>query len=391
MSFIRQSLGVLEYLLSTWWMRPVAAACTMLGFFLTGAAFVSVSSLSAGMESMWRLSGRDDVAVIVAQSSLSELNSRLPISIPDLLRQAPGLAVGRSIRPEVVGTTTLLSHGDLRPHSILVRGREVAAERDPHAIVKGRWFRSGTSEVVVGSEVAARMTGVEVGRALMVNGTVLRVVGVRRASGGLEDSEISGDALAMAAALGMSGQWSLVRVKLSAAAAFAPFSRYLDSMPGLGVSAIRESELVERQAAGFRKLIQLPGAVLIGLMALGACLGSVTVLQSAMQRRSREIATLRALGFDAASLGMSTLIESALLAVLGALAGGVLASWLLQGVAVVTSTGMHAIAVHVDTRLTSIIAAVIGAVTVGLAGGIVPALSVLRLRAIDALRISDAA
>ena len=67
------------------------------------------------------------------------------------------------------------------------------------------------------------------------------------------------------------------------------------------------------------------------------------------------------------------------------------ASWLLQGVAVFTSTGMHAIAFHLDTPLTSIIAAVIGAVTVGLVGGIVPALSVLRLRAIDALRISDAA
>lgn len=386
MNVLKQTFAVFRYLISTWRKSWGGAASTALGFVLVAATLIATQNLAAGISDLWHRSGEKDIAIILSASAFSEMNSRVPASAIAALRQAPGLAGGTPIMPEFVGSTTLFKRSNASPVTVVVRGIHPETTTVSSPLLAGRRFTAGKDEIIVGDAVAAQMRDGSIGSALRVGNRRMEVVGILDGAGGLAASEIHGDGITVADALGAPNQWSVVKVKLADASRFAAFASYLESIPGLNVSALRESELYARQGARLRDIVMVPGVVLVVLMAIAACLGAVNTLQSAVLSRLRELATMRAIGFSGGPLVMGLLMEAGSLALVGASLGAALTAAVLSNATLITSTGMHAVAISMHVTAMSVAIALGASTLVGVIGGLWPALNAMRANVVESLR-----
>jgi putative ABC transport system permease protein len=185
------------------------------------------------------------------------------------------------------------------------------------------------------------------------------------------------------------GGFSSVTVMLESAAAFQRFKDALSSNPALAVDVTREREYYRERSKEIGQIINVVAYVIGGIMAVGAIFSALNTMYSAVSARLREIATLRALGFGAAAMVMSVLVEALLLALIGGTIGAALAWLFFNGYTVSTmaggSQGGHLIFdLSVDPTL--IATGIIWACTIGLLGGVFPAVRAARLPVATALR-----
>jgi putative ABC transport system permease protein len=203
--------------------------------------------------------------------------------------------------------------------------------RDRFRIVEGRMFEWGLNEVIVGAGAALEFEGLEVGSTITVAQEEWPVVGVFEAGGSLAETEIWVDASVLQPAYRRGNSYQAVFAKLESPEAYPEFKDALTSDPRLNVKPMRESEYYSSQSEMLYNLVTGLGTLIAVIMGCGAVFGALNTMYTAVSSRSREIATLRALGFHASPVVISILLESLLLALVGGVIGGLAAWWAFDG------------------------------------------------------------
>ena len=213
-------------------------------------------------------------------------------------------------------------------------------------------------------------------------------MGVFTAGGGVAESELWTDAPVLQAAYQRGDSYQSVYTKLASADKFREFKDALTSNPQIKVKVVRQAEFYADQSTMTTNFITGLGTVIALMMALGALLGALNTMYNAVASRGREIATLRALGFGAAPVVCSVMIESLALALAGGIVGGLGAYLAFDGYGAATMNfqtfSQIAFAFAVTPKLLS--TAILLAAAIGLLGGILPAIRAARLPIAAALR-----
>jgi putative ABC transport system permease protein len=249
-------------------------------------------------------------------------------------------------------------------------------------------FTPGTSEIIVGQAASRQFTGLTVGSSVRWGEASWQVVGIFDADGSVSESEIWCDARVLQPVYRRGNSYQSVYVRLTSPDSFQQFKDSLTTNPRLNVSVVREPDYYAQQSQVMQTIIRTIGNVIAALMGLGAIFGALNTMYSAVANRTREIATLRALGFGASPVVVSVLIEAVLLSLIGGLIGGGLAWAAFDGYQTATmnfqSFSQVAFAFKVSPELLS--RGLLYAVIMGFFGGLFPALRAARMPVVTALR-----
>jgi putative ABC transport system permease protein len=216
----------------------------------------------------------------------------------------------------------------------------------------------------------------------------LKIVGIFMADGSVAESEIWADTRLLQGAYRRGNSYQSVLARLDSPASFDAFKNWLTTNPQLNVQVRRESEYYSAQSTTMTTLIHGIGYAIAALMGIGAVFGAILTMYTAVASRTREIATLRALGFNTGSVLVSVLTESMALAVLGGVIGGIIAYAGFNGYQTATMNfqtfSQVAFAFAVTPAL--LIQGLSYAIAMGFIGGLLPAIRAARLPISSALR-----
>jgi putative ABC transport system permease protein len=359
------------------------ALVVIVGMACVVGVLTSMLSLTAGLTRAY-LRPEDATRAIVwaGHATFDQSRSLHPDAI-DTILDAPGIARGSHGEPlaDPEFLMRLLSMEGFAAGSLQLRGVGPAGLtlRPAFRIVAGHMFRTGTRELVVGFG-AARKLGLGVGSEVRLRDGKWPIVGVFSCGGDIIESYLVGDALTVMAARRRAG-FAQVIAQLVDAKAYPEFQTWLMENPALSVSVERKTDYDLRtvgvSTAFFTRMAYVIGAI----MALGALFGIVKIMYGVVRARTREIGTLRAIGFGTTPVVMSVLAEAALLGAIGALLGSAIA-WLIFDGRDMWVWGAFKLRVSPALWLLGLVWALI----TSLLGGLFPALRAGRLPPVDALR-----
>jgi putative ABC transport system permease protein len=365
----------------------------ILGIAGTVGVFVAMLALARGFQATLVASGSPWNALIRRAGATSEMDSLVQLEQVRVVEDAPGVARGNNgplASREVVVIAALPLKRTGTDANVQVRGvsAKVLAVRDTVRVVAGRFFQPGLNEVVVGKNVAASYVGFDLGRTVRFGGAAWTVVGVFDAGGSAFDSEVWCDGSVLNQVYQRPRNlFQSVTVRLAAPDALATLKDALAGDPRLTVQVDREIEYYEKQSKQLTTLILVLGTIVAVVMGIGAIFGALNTMYSAVAERSREIATMRALGFGAGSVVAAFVVEALCLALIGGLLGCA-AVLPLNGLTTGTmnwQTFSHlAFAFSVTPSL--LLAGLAFALVMGLIGGVPPALRAAQQRIAVALR-----
>jgi putative ABC transport system permease protein len=373
--------------------RRGAVAATVIGIAGVVAVLVGVLSIAAGFKQAMIVSGSPDGAIILRSGADSEMVSGFGRDETRVIADTPGIArtaQGPLASAELFVIIDLPKRTTGTDANVPLRGVESSAlqVRDNLKIIQGRMFEWGKNEVIVGRGAAQEFSGLEVGSKMKVGRYEWPVVGVFSANGGVSESEIWSDAKVLQDAYNRGDSFQSVSVRLNSPAAFQAFKDSLTSNPQLNVQVIRQSDYYAQQSETITRLVTTLGFLIAFLMAIGAVFGALNTMYSAVAARTREIATLRALGFGGGAVVVSLMLESLLLALVGGVIGGVLAYVAFNNFHTSTmnfqSFSQITFAFKVTPQL--LVRGVVWAAVIGLIGGLFPAIRAARLPIASALR-----
>ena len=356
------------------------------------AVFTALLAMSTGFESTLKAAGRTDVAVVLRGGSQAELNSQLDRDSIDLIKQAKGVRAGADGRPvasaEIIVMTELLrADGTKDASSVTMRGVDTQgfAMRPQLKVVEGRNFTPGLRELIVGRGVTRQFTGVELGKVIRMRGSDWTVVGIFE-SGDANESELWADINVARTTFARAGSNS-VRLALDGPDGMDKVKASLSADPRLTVDVVSEQEYFSSQTKRFRQTVSVLASVVTFIMALGAVFAALNSMYAAVATRSKEIATLRAIGFGGAPVLLSVMIEASLLALVGGVLGAVIAYVLFNNLTVSTM-GQSFTQVVFNFKVTPELVArgLIISIAIGMVGGLLPALRAARLPVTTGLR-----
>ena len=356
---------------------------------------VSVLAMGEGFRHTLASTGRASRVIMLRAGSDAEMSSGITREAATLLTTLPGVARAPSGRPlasaELVVMVDLPRRGESDPNNVPFRGVQPSAFtiRDELRLVEGRSFRPGLREVVVGRKAARQFAGLDVGSRIAFRDSDWTVVGIFATGGDVHESEIWADADVAISAFRRDGFQSVTAALADPSdAGLAVLTDALARDRRLSINVLREPQYYAKQAGVLSQLIRVLGYTVAGFMAVGATFGALNCMYSAIASRQVEIATLRAIGFGAAPVVVSVLIESLVLAALGGTAGAALAYVYCDGASLSTLNFNTFSQVAFDFRVTSdlVLQGFGWALVIGTAGGLLPALRAARLPVTVALR-----
>ncbi len=373
--------------------RRGAVAATLIGTAGVVAVFVGVLSIAAGFRHAMKVSAGTDSAIVLRSGADTEMVSGLSREQTRLIADAPGVArspQGPLSSAELFVIINLPKRSTGTDANVPMRGVEAAAfqVRDHLTITRGRMFAWGKNEVIVGQGAAQEFAGLDVGSTLKVGKAEWPVVGIFSANGGVAESELWTDAKVLQDAYHRGDSFQSVSARLASPEQFTAFSDALTSNPQLNVKVLRQSDYYEEQSEMLTQLITSLGFLIALLMAVGAVFGALNTMYSAVASRTREIGTLRALGFGTGAVIVSVLLESLLVALIGGAFGAIVAYLAFNNFRAATmnwqSFSQITFAFAVTPRL--LVQGVIWATLIGFFGGLLPAIRAARLPIAQALR-----
>jgi len=372
------------------WRATLLAAA---GIAIVVAVFIVLLSTEAGFRIALRATGRPDNAIVVQRGSMSELTSWVPMAHRNLLVVDAHVARDAAGRPlvsdELVILTSMPRRGDGAPTNVSLRGVTplIFGVRSGIHITRGANFRTGLYELIAGERIARRVEGLDLGATVRMQRHDWKVVGLFTAGGGAFESEVWGDLNVIGPAFRrVSGASSLV-VRLADPSRLAEFDEFVRANPEMRLQAALEQEYYEDQAGRLSlSLIVLAGFVSL-FMGVGAVFGAMNTMYATIAARTREIGTLRAIGFSRRSIVIAFVVESVILAGAGGLLGCAIALP-VHGLATATGQTPSFSEVAFAFRLTPRILALglAFAVSMGFLGGLLPALRAALLPISSALR-----
>ena len=373
--------------------RWTSAIVAVLGIAGTVGVFIAVLSLARGFKATLVSSGSYDNAIVRRAGSTSEIDSNVPLDQVKILQDAPGVARAGGqalVSPEVVviapfplvstGTDANVQVRGISPKALEIRSKIKLAE--------GRMIQPGLYELMIGRNVSHTYAGLTLGSSIKFGGANWQVVGVFDAGGSAFDSELWCDAKLLKQAYHRPEEFfNSVTVHLTSPEALQQFKDSISADPRMSVDIMREIEYYEKQSTLLSTMIKWLGSIVAGIMGIGAIFGALNTMYSAVAERSREIATLRALGFGSGSVVFSFMIEALLISLVGGLLGAI-AVLPLNGLttgAMNWQTFSHlAFAFSITPSLLGL--GIIFALLMGVVGGFFPAMRAARRPVAAALR-----
>jgi putative ABC transport system permease protein len=390
---LKQTLAVTWLNLRTVPQRLGSSAVAIVGIAGVVVVLVAVLSIAEGFVAAMRDAGSPSRAIVMRSGADAEMTSGLSGPETDVIKQAPGIVregqqLAASAELFVITDLPKISTGTSA--NVPLRGIEPSAffVRDGASIVDGRMFQFGTNEVIVGRAASKQFAGLTVGSTVTSGEVSWKVVGLFEADGGVAETEIWCDARTLQGAYRRGNSYQSVLVRLDSPQSFDAFKDWLTTNPQVSVSVRRETDYYAAQSTTLSTLVRTIGFGIAGLMAVGAIFGAILTMYTAVATRAREIATLRALGFNAPAVLVSVLVESMLLAALGGLIGGLAAYAGFNGYQTSTMNFQTFSQVAFAFRVTPTLLALglVWSLAMGLIGGIMPAFRAARLPIATALR-----
>lgn len=373
--------------------RWVSAIVAVLGIAGTVGVFLAMLGLARGFRATLVSSGSPDNVLIRRSGASSELDGAVPLEQVRVLEDKAAIARESGqplVSPEavVIAPFPLITTGT--DANVQVRGvtPEVLKVRKNIRIVQGRFFQPGLAELVVGRNVASTYEGFDLGKTVKFGGGTWTVVGVFDAGGSAFDSEIWTDVRVLNQTYKRPDDlYQSVTASLTSPAAFDQLKDAITADPTLTVQVDREADYYARQSEVLTTLITVLGTLVAIIMGFGAVFGALNTMYSAVSERSREIATMRAIGFGAFSIIVSFLFEALLIAFIGGLLGA-LAVLKLNGLTTSTLNMQTFSSVAFAFRITPllILIGIAFALFMGLIGGVPPAIRAARRPVALALR-----
>jgi putative ABC transport system permease protein len=356
--------------------------------------FVAVLSIAEGVNATMKASGDPNLALIMRAGSDTEMTSGLAGDAVRVIQDAPGIARDGSgaalTSPElfVVVDHPLRRSGS--PANVPLRGvtPEAFKVHDRLKIAEGRNIEFGKKEVIAGRAAARQFVGLNVGTELKWGENTWTLVGIFEDGGSVSESELWCDVKVLQPAYRRGNSYQSVYARLASPDSFQQLKDALTSNPQLTVSAMRAPEYYGSQTQTLQLIIRTIGMIIGVLMGVGAVFGAVITMYTAVASRTREIATLRALGFGSIPVVLSVLVEAVLLSVVGGIFGGLVAWAAFDGYETATMNFQSFSQIAFQFAVTPALLgqALFYSIIMGLLGGVFPAWRAARLPIVTALR-----
>ena len=373
--------------------RLGSSTVAIIGIAGVVVVFLGVLSIAEGFRAAMAGVGDPQTVIVMRSGSDTEMTSGLSGDAARLVMDTPGIARnqrGAIASPELFVIVAHPTKKDPSDANVPLRGVSSAAldVRPEIKIVEGRMFTEGTNEIVVGKAASMQFANLTVGSETKWGQNRWKVVGIFDAKGSASESEIWCDAKVLQPAYQRGNSYQSVYARLESPEGFQAFKDALTSNPQLSVTAIPEPQYFAAQSDVLNGIIRTIGFLIAGLMGIGAVFGAVNTMYTAVASRTREIATLRALGFSNFPVVFSVLSEAVVLSLVGGVIGGLVAWVAFDGYQTSTmnfqSFSQVAFAFAVTPKL--LITALMYSVLMGLVGGLLPAIRAARLPVVTALR-----
>lgn len=377
------------------WKRRMTTVLTVSGMALVVFVFAAVLMMAAGLQKTLTETGSPNNVVVVRKAATSEVMSSIERKSASIVEMLPQVAAGPQGQPmmakESVVLIALKKKGEEQSSShsnVVVRG--IAAEslplRPQVKLIAGRMLRMGSSEVIVGNSIAKGFRGVGLQQTLSWGMRTWTVVGIFDAGNTGFSTEIWGDADQVMQAFRRPVYSSLI-FRLQTPDAFDAAKIAIENDPRLTLEARRETKYYRDQSEIMAKFLRILGTSLTIIFSIGAIIGAMITMYSAVANRTAEIGTLRALGFRRRNILLAFLTESLLLGFIGGSIGLFFASF-MQFITISTVNFQTFSELAFKFTLTPgiIVQSMLFALFMGLIGGVLPALRASRLKIVDALR-----
>jgi putative ABC transport system permease protein len=382
-----------NYNLRSMLVRKGTAAMTAMGIAMVVAVFVMTLAIAQGFRATLVASGVRENAIVLRKSSTSETVSAVyktsvPMieSLPQVARDARGHPL---VSPELVVIISLPRLTDNHPANVPTRGvgPQAFAVRNTLKFVAGRPLTFGTREINVGQLASRRFKGLTLGNDVKFGGTTWKVVGVFTADDAAFESEVWGDVDLLMPAFQRRLAYQSATARLVDASAFDSFAAAIAADPRLELMAKRERDYYTEQSEVMTTIIRVFGTFVTLILSIGAMFGAMNTMYAAVAYRTREIGTLRALGFSRLRIVAAFLAESVVLALVGGVIGCLLALP-VHGLSTGTTNMASFSEVAFKFRITPGLLAggLLFAAIMGALGGLLPALRAARIPVARALR-----
>jgi putative ABC transport system permease protein len=374
--------------------RKATTLATGLGIGLVVFVFASVLMLSAGISKTMLISGKPEIALVIRKGADGELSSAIDSPNVPLILAPKQVARRANGQPDGVGEVVVVitadKVGDEGVSNVTVRGvgDDAYDFRTEAKVIEGRKARPGADECVVGKAVRGRFKGLDLGQSIeLKKNRPLKVVGIIEAGGSSYESEVWADVDVVRSSFGREGYVQSVRARLTSPDQYEAYKAQIEGNRQLGFQAYRETEYYEKQSEGSSAFIMGMGGTIAFFFSLGAMIGAMITMYSAVANRQREIGTLRALGFGKFSIMSSFLLESVMLALLGG-GLGALASLAMGFVhfSIVNFASWSEVVFRFEPTGAIVGGSLAFAGIMGVVGGFLPAVRAARLPLIKALK-----
>jgi len=363
------------------------------GIALVVAVFAVLMSMSEGFDAALRSTGRPDNAIVVQRGSSSELTSGVPLADRDMIVVDERVARDAAGQPlaswDLVVVLGLPRASDGQPANVTLRAVTPRAfeVRGGVRITEGRAFTPGLDEVIVGRKLTTRIQGLGLGGNVRYQQKIFRIVGLFESTGGAFESEVWGDYDTFAAIFQRGAGSNSLVVRMKDPAAIQDLDRWIRAQPQMQLQALSERQYYEEQAGPLARALRGLATFVALVMGVGAVFGAINTMYAVVSARTREIGTLRALGFSRRAVLLSFLIESVILAVIGGAIGCLLA-FPMNGFSTGTGQTQSFSEIAFNFRITPgiVLTGMVFAVVMGILGGLLPAARGARLPITSALR-----
>ena len=376
--------------------RLSASSVAVFGTACVVGVFISVLSMASGFQKTMIAAGSENTYIVTREGSTSEMSSGLSYEESQLITNAVGVA--RDANDQPLASAELFVIVDMRKKAtnteanVPFRGvyEQAFKVRDKVSIVEGRMFTPGQNELIVGRSAQGQFSNLDVGDSIKIGRSIWSVVGVFEDGGSVSESELWCDVRILQQVFRRGNSYQSVRVKITDKALLPEFKAAVASDPRLVVNVQSERDYYAQQSEMLTLFIKWVGYPLAFLMGIGAIFAAVNTMYSSVSARTREMATLRALGFGSTPIVFSVLIESLLLALVGSIIGSVIVYTIFNGYTVSTMNGSTFSQVVFAFSVTPQLLwqGMNAAIWIGLIGGFFPAIHAIRVPVVMALRES---
>lgn len=381
-------------------LRKGLTVMTALGIALTVTTAIFLMALVAGLDRAFVSSGSPLNVLVLRKGSEAELSGGFDASLFPTLKTLPGIEKDKNGEPMASGewvVVIILPRKDgtgevnvtvrgMMPDGLEMRQLPGTDGHPSVKLVEGRWFQTGQREVVVSKSVRDRFSHANIGDTMQFGKGSWKVVGVFDAGGSAYESEVWGDVNQMASDFDRQGGFASAYLRATDPISAEALKNRVSDDQRLKLEGMLENDYYAKQTSSGTP-IKIIGWVVGVIMAIGSIFAAMNTMYAAVAYRGREIATLRVIGFSRPAILTSFVLESLLLALLGALVGIVL-MLPFNGMQTGTSNAVTFSEVVFALRITPAVAirAIIFALIMGFVGGLAPAWHAARQNILNALR-----